>query len=47
MNFQDKVAFFTGGGQGIGKAIAHHFLGAKAQVVIANLDAEAGWETAS
>lgn len=42
---QDRVALITGGGQGIGKAIARHFLKEGARVVIAEVDAEAGGET--
>lgn len=37
--------FITGGGQGIGKAMARRFLETGAQVTIAEVDAEAGQET--
>lgn len=40
-----KVAVVTGGGQGIGKAIAKRFLAEGLNVVIAELDQEAGKET--
>ena len=45
MSLQGKVAIVTGGGQGIGKAIAHRFLEEKLKVVIAEIDEEAGKET--
>lgn len=45
MSLQDKVAIVTGGGQGIGKAIAKQFLQEGLKVVIAEIDEEAGKET--
>lgn len=39
-----KIALVTGGGQGIGRCIVEHLLGAKMAVVIADIDAEAGQE---
>lgn len=40
-----KVAIITGGGQGIGKAIAKKFLENNISVVIAEIDESAGRET--
>ena len=45
MSLREKVAIVTGGGQGIGKAIAKRFLEEKMKVVIAEIDQEAGRET--
>ena len=45
MSLQEKVAIVTGGGQGIGKAIAQRFLEEKRKVVIAEIDEETGKET--
>lgn len=45
LRLQDRIALITGGGQGIGKAIARRFLKEGARVVIADVDAEAGIET--
>ncbi len=41
----DKVAIVTGGGQGIGKAIAKKLLENSIKVIIAEIDEEAGRET--
>lgn len=46
MSLAGKVAVITGGGQGIGKAIAKAFLEKSCSVVIADSDREAGEETA-
>jgi NAD(P)-dependent dehydrogenase (short-subunit alcohol dehydrogenase family) len=45
MSLPKKVAIVTGGGQGIGKAIAKRFLQEGLNVVIAEIDEEAGKET--
>jgi NAD(P)-dependent dehydrogenase (short-subunit alcohol dehydrogenase family) len=45
MSLKDKVAIVTGGGQGIGKAIAQRFLKEGLSVVIAEIDQDAGKET--
>lgn len=42
-----RVAVITGGGQGIGKAMAQRFLSDGYSVMIADVDAEAGNETAA
>ena len=44
MNFENKVVIVTGGGQGIGAAIAHEFSKNGASVVLAEIDEEAGLE---
>jgi NAD(P)-dependent dehydrogenase (short-subunit alcohol dehydrogenase family) len=45
MSLKEKAAIVTGGGQGIGKAVALHLLRAGMKVAIAESDAEAGRET--
>jgi NAD(P)-dependent dehydrogenase (short-subunit alcohol dehydrogenase family) len=45
MNNEARVAIITGGGQGIGKGIARHFVRSGMKVVTAEIDAEAGKET--
>jgi NAD(P)-dependent dehydrogenase (short-subunit alcohol dehydrogenase family) len=45
MNTETKVIIITGGGQGIGKATAKHFLMKNFAVVIAEFDKAAGLET--
>ena len=47
MSPTDKVALVTGGGQGIGKAIAARLLSQGTKVVIAEFDEEAGEEAAA
>lgn len=44
---ETKTALVTGGAQGIGKGIARHMLGGGWNVVVVDIDAEAGAETAS
>ncbi len=47
MPLDGKIAIVTGGAGGIGRAIAKRFLNDGAKVVIADLDANAGTETAA
>jgi NAD(P)-dependent dehydrogenase (short-subunit alcohol dehydrogenase family) len=47
MIHERKAAIVTGGGQGIGKAIAKRLLQNGMQVIIAEPDQEAGEETAA
>lgn len=44
MKFKDKVVIVTGGGQGIGRAVCRAFAKEGANVVIADIDVEAGLE---
>ena len=46
MEMKNRVAVVTGGGQGIGKAIVRRFLEEGLRVTIAEIDKEAGEETA-
>ncbi|WP_077624475.1 glucose 1-dehydrogenase [Sediminibacillus massiliensis] len=41
MDFKDKVVIVTGGGHGIGEAVAKAFASASAKVIIADMDREA------
>lgn len=45
MSAEGRIAIVTGGGQGIGKAVARRFLEDGMRVVIAEVDREAGEET--
>ncbi len=47
MRLSNRVAVITGAARGIGKKTAEAFVGARADVVVADLDAEAGQETAN
>jgi 3-oxoacyl-[acyl-carrier protein] reductase len=46
MRFRDKVAIITGGGQGIGKAVAEGLASEGASVVIGDVDLKSAHETA-
>lgn len=46
-NLAERVVLVTGGGQGIGAATARHLANEGAAVVVADIDAEAGEETAA
>ncbi len=46
MRFEDKVVIVTGGGQGIGRAVARAYASEGANVIIAESDSEAGMENA-
>ena len=45
MKLMNKVAFVTGAGQGMGRAIVRHFAEQGAWVVAADINLEAAWET--
>jgi NAD(P)-dependent dehydrogenase (short-subunit alcohol dehydrogenase family) len=47
MNIQDKVFVVTGGGSGLGAAVAKQIVAAGGKVVIADINAEAGQKTAA
>ena len=46
MKLDDKVAVVTGGGQGLGRAIALELSGQGADVVVAEIEEQRGRETA-
>ena len=45
MQLKDRVAIVTGGGNGIGRAIALRFAAEGASVIVAELEEEAGRDT--